>query len=94
MITAKDGEQRLVRGVEDPSVNVGGTQFTEIPKYIFLTKIYGDRDPQDPDSLQQVPDQLKDETSIIQTSGIITNNGVLHVMSNYHTLTFAKKPKS
>ncbi|RAJ81785.1 fasciclin domain-containing protein [Chitinophaga dinghuensis] len=93
MITAMDGEQRLVRSIEDPSVNVGGTNFTDLPKYLFLTKIYGTRDPDNLDSLKLIPDSQKDETSIIQTSGIITNNGVLHVMSNYHILTFAKLPK-
>ncbi|MBV8253456.1 MAG: fasciclin domain-containing protein [Chitinophaga sp.] len=93
MITAMDGEQRLIRAIEDPSVNVGGTNFTDLPKYMFLTKIYGTRDPDNLDSLKLIPDSQKDETSIMQTTGIITNNGVLHVLSNYHILTFAKIPQ-
>lgn len=93
MYTAKDGEQRLITLEEDPSNTYVNAGFTERPKYIYITKIFGARDPVDPDSLAALPESQKDVKDIIQSSGIITNNGVVHVIGNSHIFTFAKQPK-
>ncbi|WP_143309942.1 fasciclin domain-containing protein [Chitinophaga vietnamensis] len=93
MYTAKDGEQRLISLEEDQSNTYVNAGFTDRPKYIYITKIFGARDPVDPDSLAALPESQRDVKDIIQSSGIITNNGVVHVMSNSHTFTFAKQPK-
>ncbi|WP_212003404.1 fasciclin domain-containing protein [Chitinophaga sp. HK235] len=93
LYTAKDGEQRLITLEEDPSNTYVNAGFTDRPKYIYITKIFGTRDPVDPDSLAALPESQRDVKDIIQSSGIITNNGVVHVIGNSHNFTFAKQPK-
>jgi hypothetical protein len=51
------------------------------PKYLYLIKI---RFGLDPDNNSSLPDEEKDLRESIQTSGILTTNGVLHVINNYH----------
>ncbi|WP_109694909.1 fasciclin domain-containing protein [Chitinophaga deserti] len=88
--TSKDGERRYIALRDDPSNTYQNSGLTTIPKYIYFMKVYGDVDPIVND---QVPDEEKDTRIVAQTTGIITNNGVLHVLSNNHIFTFAKEPK-
>lgn len=66
---------------------------TNKPKYIYLNKIIGEKDvlngliKADPSG----DPKLLDIKILCQTSGIITNTGVVHVLSNSHIWTF--KPK-
>jgi hypothetical protein len=55
---------------------------TTKPQYLFLTKIRNGLDP------NPIPDDYLDEDrdiiELVQTSGILTTNGVLHVLNNTH----------
>ena len=51
------------------------------PLYVYLIRIRNGLDPQDNSS---VPLEDRDNRQLIQTSGIITTTGVLHVINNYH----------
>ena len=66
---------------------------TNKPKYIYLNKILGEKDVLN--GLTKVDPsgdpKLLDIKILCQTSGIITNTGVVHVLSNSHIWTF--KPK-
>ena len=54
------------------------------PSYVFYTMIVGELDtPENPPAEGEI-----DKEVLIQTSGIETTNGVLHVLSNRHTLFF------
>lgn len=56
---------------------------SERPRYVYVTKVINGLDPDPvPDDL---PDEDKDKESKVQTSGIITNTGILHVIENVHT---------
>lgn len=60
-------------------------------KYIFLTKVKGEKDIIDSDYSNIDPsgdDELKDQMTVCQTTGILTNNGVVHVLSNSHIWTY------
>lgn len=55
---------------------------TTKPQYLYLTKI---RSGLDPDPIpDDYPDEDKDIIDLVQTSGILTTNGVLHVLNNRH----------
>lgn len=55
---------------------------TTKPEYLYLTKI---RNGLDPDPIpDDYPDEDKDIIELVQTSGILTTNGVLHVLNNKH----------
>nr|WP_294875830.1 fasciclin domain-containing protein [uncultured Pedobacter sp.] len=55
---------------------------TTKPQYLFLTKI---RNGLDPDPIpDDYPDEDRDIIELVQTSGILTTNGVLHVLNNTH----------
>lgn len=60
---------------------------TTFPEYVFYSRIIGDLD--DPDNMP--PPEEIDEEVIVQTSGIVTTNGVIHVLKNSHTLFFFKQ---
>ena len=51
------------------------------PLYVYLIRIRNGLDPQDNASVP-LPD--RDNRQLIQTSGILTTTGVLHVINNYH----------
>lgn len=63
---------------------------TNKPKYVYLNKILGAKDILD--GLTKVDPsrnpKLLDIKALCQTSGIITNTGVVHVLSNTHLWTF------
>lgn len=87
---AKDGEQRHISLRDDPTGWYQSGGLTNIPKYIYFTKIVGTLDPEDN---SDIPSEEKDFRIEAQTSGILTTNGVLHVLANGHTFTFATAPK-
>lgn len=87
---AKDGEQRHISLRDDPSGAYSSGGLTSIPKYIYFTKAVGSLDPEDN---SDVPSDEQDFRIVAQTSGILTTNGVLHVLANGHTFTFATAPK-
>ena len=51
------------------------------PKYMYLIKIINGVDP--PDNTN-VPLEDRDQIESLQTTGILTTTGVLHVINNYH----------
>ncbi|MGN7721704.1 fasciclin domain-containing protein [Chitinophaga sp. 22620] len=88
--TAKDGEQRHITLWDDPTSDYVSGGLTNLPKYIYLTKVIGTLDPEENRS---IPEAQRDLRMRVQTSGILTTNGVLHVLTNGHTFTFATAPK-
>lgn len=67
-------------------------QYTEglvktLPEYVFFTKIIG-AGLDDPNSASVPPLTELDIREVCQTSGIITNTGVLHVLRNQHTMFY------
>lgn len=90
MYKAKDGEQRHICLRDDPSGTYSTGGLTITPKYIYFSKVVGSIDPIDNDD---VPDNEKDIRIVAQTTGIITNNGVLHVLANTHNFAFGIEPK-
>ncbi|NML21986.1 hypothetical protein HHL16_13940 [Pseudoflavitalea sp. G-6-1-2] len=90
MYASKDGEQRHISLRDDPSNTYTTGGLTITPQYIYFSKVIGAVDPVDN---IDVPDEEKDLRIVSQTSGIITNNGMLHVLANNHIFTFAKEPK-
>lgn len=88
---SNDGENRLIQAI--PSNDYTNPNvFPVQPKYVYLTKIVKKDDgtgviPIDSTQLNQVdPAQLLQAR--VQTSGIITNTGIVHVLNNNHTFTF------
>lgn len=59
--------------------------------YIRFTKVIGTRDETERDQTT-IPAKDKDMGYDCQTTGIITNTGTIHVMSNYHRLFFNTEP--
>ncbi|MNR13085.1 hypothetical protein D3C85_1294710 [compost metagenome] len=59
---------------------------TTKPQYLYLVKVRNGLDLKlangEPDP--SIPDQDKDIRELTQTSGIITTNGILHVLHNKH----------
>ncbi|GHT18939.1 hypothetical protein AGMMS4957_02170 [Bacteroidia bacterium] len=63
-------------------------QLTNNPEYVYLTYKQGDRwDDWD----ATVTGTEQDTKERIQTSGLISTNGIIHVVSNEHNLFFYKK---
>jgi hypothetical protein len=59
--------------------------------YIRFTKVIGTRDETERDQTS-IPAKDKDMGYDCQTTGIITNTGTIHVMSNFHRLFFNTEP--
>jgi hypothetical protein len=59
--------------------------------YIRFTKVIGTRDETERDQTT-IPAKDKDMGYDCQTTGIITNTGTIHVMSNFHRLFFNTEP--
>lgn len=57
------------------------------PKILWYTRVINGLDPDG----GTIPEADRDAASHCQTSGIITTNGVLHVMNDLHVMTFGKK---
>ena len=59
--------------------------------YVTYTKVRGTRDDQEANP-NAIPDNLKDLSADVQTSGIITKTGIVHVLTGYHRLFFNAQP--
>jgi hypothetical protein len=59
--------------------------------YIRFTKVIGTRDETERDQ-STIPAKDRDMGYDCQTTGIITNTGTIHVMSNFHRLFFNTEP--
>jgi hypothetical protein len=59
---------------------------TTKPQYLYLVKVRNGLDPKLPNGEPDpsIPDEDKDIKELVQTSGIITTNGILHVLHNKH----------
>lgn len=88
---SNDGENRLIQAIPNNDYT-NPNIFPVQPKYVYLTKIVKKKDgtgviPTDSTTLNQVePEQLLQAR--VQTSGILTTTGVVHVLNNNHTFTF------
>jgi hypothetical protein len=87
--SSNDGEKRLIN--KRPTTDYTSSIFTTNPQYIYLTKVVpltpGGPVPVDLDGVNQAnPRQLL--TTLCQTTGIITNTGIVHVLNNNHTFTY------
>ncbi len=59
--------------------------------YVNFTKVVGSLDEEEPD-INAIPDELIDRSVDCQTSGIMTTNGVIHVLQGSHRLFFNAQP--
>ncbi|MES2267933.1 MAG: hypothetical protein V4520_14325 [Bacteroidota bacterium] len=59
--------------------------------YVTYTKVRGTRDDQEANP-ETIPDNQKDLSADVQTSGIITKTGVVHVLTGFHRLFFNAQP--
>lgn len=82
--TALPGDKKIVylREVDD----YDGPYTSTKPRYLYITKVYGGRDL--PGTTP--PAAETDIEVLCQTSGILTTNGVLHVVNNQHLFGFNK----
>lgn len=81
--TIQAGDKKIVylREVNDYIGNVSTK-----PRYIYFVEVFGTRDVPG----VTVPAAETDIEVLCQTSGILTTNGVLHVLSNQHVFGFRK----
>jgi len=99
-------EQMTVKGKYYPSQfgSITGTQFrinlnrvyqytsyVDYVDYVVYSKVIGTLDADELDPKKIPPDQV-DKGSFCQTSGIITTNGIVHVLDGYHRLFFNNDP--
>ncbi|SEW49750.1 hypothetical protein [Chitinophaga arvensicola] len=86
---SNDGELRLVQGIPNTAYT-DGSVFTQYPVYLYLTKLVakpGHPVPTtDADLAGTIPEQYLQ--AVCQTTGILTTNGILHVLNNNHTFTY------
>ena len=67
------------------------TNYVDYVEYVRYTRVTGTRDDLELDP-QSIPEDQKDRASNCQTSGIITTNGIVHVLDGYHRLFFNTDP--
>jgi hypothetical protein len=65
----------------------GYTNYVDYVDYVVYSKVIGTLDSDELDPKKIPPDQV-DKASYCQTSGIITTNGIVHVLDGYHRLFF------
>lgn len=67
------------------------TSYVDYVDYVVYSKVIGtlDSDELDP---KKIPESQVDKVADCQTSGIITTNGIVHVLNGYHTLFFNNDP--
>lgn len=63
------------------------TQYVNYVDYVTYTKVIGTRDDKEPD-VNAIPTDQKDKAVDVQTSGIITRTGIVHVLNGNHRLFF------
>lgn len=83
--TIVDGVEMLVSLEKENEYLVEG-MITTLPEYVYLTKVRGDRDVDGHDPSGDI--QLLDIRVRCQTSGIVTTNGILHILGNSHIWMF------
>jgi hypothetical protein len=81
--TALPGDTKIVY-LREVNEYIGSV--TTKPRYVYLVEVFGDRDI--PGVV--VPAEETDIEVRCQTSGILTTNGVLHVLNNQHVFGFTK----
>lgn len=67
------------------------TNYVDYVDYVVYSKVIGTLDEDEPDPTQ-IPKALVDKASYVQTSGIITTTGIIHVLDGYHRLFFNADP--
>ncbi|MFT3748161.1 MAG: hypothetical protein QM768_07580 [Agriterribacter sp.] len=65
----------------------GYGSYVDYVDYVVYTKVIGTDDSKELD-INNIPESQKDKSSTIQSSGILTTNGVVHVLDGYHRLFF------
>jgi uncharacterized protein YxeA len=65
--------------------------YVDYVDYVVYTKVIGTKDADELDQKLIPPDQV-DKSVLCQTSGIVTTNGILHVLDGYHRLFFNNDP--
>lgn len=65
------------------------TAYVDYVDYVTYSQVIGTLDSDEPDPTQ-IPDDQVDNVVYCQTSGIVTTNGILHVLDGYHRLFFNK----
>lgn len=63
------------------------SDYVDYVDYLYYTKVVGTRDS-DESNQSAIPERLRDTRVDVQTSGIITTTGVVHVLDGYHRLFF------
>lgn len=81
--TALQGDKKIVY-LREVNEYIGSVSTK--PQYLYLVKVYGARDVPG----VTVPAEETDIEVRCQTSGILTTNGVLHVLNNQHVFGFNK----
>ncbi|ARS41550.1 hypothetical protein CA265_18570 [Sphingobacteriaceae bacterium GW460-11-11-14-LB5] len=66
-------------------------QYVNYVDYVTYTKVIGTRDDKEPNQ-DAIPEDQKDKAVDVQTSGIITKTGIVHVLSGNHRLFFNGQP--
>mgnify|MGYP001231154242 CR=1 FL=1 len=61
--------------------------YVDYVDYLYYTKVVGTRDSEEPNQ-NAIPEELQDTRVDVQTSGIITTTGILHVLHGSHRLFF------
>ena len=68
------------------------SDYVDYVDYLYYTRVIGTRDDLEVNE-SAIPDAERDEREDVQTSGIITTTGVIHVLSGDHILFFNEEPR-
>lgn len=63
------------------------SDYVDYVDYLYYTKVVGTRDSEESNQ-SAIPEELRDTRIDVQTSGIITTTGIVHVLDGYHRLFF------
>ena len=63
------------------------SSYVDYVDYVVYSKVTGTLDSDEPDPTKIPPDQV-DKSVFCQTSGIVTTNGIVHVLDGFHRLFF------
>lgn len=63
------------------------SNYVDYVDYLYYTKVVGTRDNEESNQAD-IPEELRDTRVDVQTSGIITTTGILHVLDGAHKLFF------
>lgn len=67
------------------------TDYVDYVDYVLFSKVFATLDADEPDP-KKIPEDEVDKSVFCQTSGIITTNGIVHVLDGYHRLFFNNDP--